>query len=173
MVVALPGSASSVLADGVAFLQPADAVFEAMLSGWSVQQQSRLLAPGTIEKRRSTVERFAGFTNEFPWSWTVFDVEEWTSSMVTEGLSHSTIRNYQQSVSVFVGYVCDGRYDAEALPVTCSSRFHQHSGRSKFAAASRWRPPATLRCVRRFLQWGATGAQIPPIRTTEDDKGSA
>ena len=123
MVVALAGSASSVLADGVAFLQPADAVFEAMLGGWSVQQKSRLLALGTIEKRRSTVERFAGFTNEFPWSWTVADVEEWTASMVNEGLSHSTIRNYQQSVSVFVAYVCDSRYEWGSV---CEDRFGSH-----------------------------------------------
>lgn len=117
------GSASSVLASGVAFLQPADAVFEAMLSGWATQQRSRLLSPVSIEKRDSTVRRFARFTNEFPWSWTPGDVEEWSSSMVTAGLSHSTIRNYQMTVAMFVSYVCDGRYGWAQV---CEERFGAH-----------------------------------------------
>ena len=123
VIGAVPGSASLVLAAGVAFLQPADAVFEAMLDGWSVQQQSRLLSSVSIEKRRFTVRRFAGFTNEFPWSWTVVEVEEWTASMVSAGLSHATIRNYQQSVALFVAYVCDGRYSWGAV---CEERFGSH-----------------------------------------------
>ena len=56
------------------FLSPAEAVFDAMLAGWGTQQRSRSLSPVTIEKREYTVRRFAGFTNEFPWSWSPADV---------------------------------------------------------------------------------------------------
>jgi len=74
--VELPGSATVVLADGVSFLQPEEAVLEAMLAGWTAQQHSRLLAASTVENREFTVRRFVGFTNEYPWRWTPADVEE-------------------------------------------------------------------------------------------------
>ena len=116
-------SASEVLAPGVSFLQPADAVFEAMLRGWAVQQRSRMLSPVTVEKREFTVRRFAAFTNGFPWTWTPGDVEEWTSSMVSAKLAHTTVRDYQMAVALFVGYVCDLRYD---WAVECETRFGTH-----------------------------------------------
>ena len=46
----VPGSAHLVLASGVVHLDEQAAVFEAMLGGWQRQQQSRLLAEGTIVK---------------------------------------------------------------------------------------------------------------------------
>lgn len=108
--VEVPGSASVVLADGVSFLHPEDAVLDAMLEGWAAQQHSRLLAASTVENRGFTVRRFVVFTNEYPWRWGPADVEEWTSSLVGEGLAHSTIRNYQMAVGLFLAYVCDARY---------------------------------------------------------------
>jgi integrase/recombinase XerC len=114
------GSAAEVLAAGVAFLDPAEAVFEAMVAGWVMQQTSRLLAPITIERRRQVVRRFVAFTNDYPWAWTSSDVEEWTSSLVAKGLSHSTLRNYQQTVALFIDYVCDGRYGWAQV---CEERF--------------------------------------------------
>lgn len=119
----VPGSAGVLVPAGVALLQPADSVFEAMLAGWRMQQQSRLLSSVSIEKREYTVRRFVRFTNEFPWVWSPSDVEEWTSSMVTAGLSHSTIRNYQMAVAMFVGFVCDRRYGWVEL---CEERFGSH-----------------------------------------------
>ena len=74
-----PGAASSMLAEGVGYLSPRDAVFEAMVAGWGTQQRSRSLSPVTIEKREYTLRRFVAFTNEFPWSWGPGDVEGWTS----------------------------------------------------------------------------------------------
>jgi site-specific recombinase XerD len=119
----LAGAAEGLLAPGVSFLQPAESVLEAMIEGWVVQQQSRLLSPVSIDKRRFTVRRFVAFTNEYPWQWTSADVEEWTASMVAKGLSHATIRNYQQTVALFVAYLCDPRYGwAEA----CEERFGSH-----------------------------------------------
>lgn len=52
--------------------------------------------------------------------WTPADVEEWTASMVADGLSHATIRNYQQTVALFVAYVCDRRYGWAEV---CEARF--------------------------------------------------
>lgn len=122
-LVELVGAAMRVLPGGVAFLAPEDAVLEAMLEGWAAQQRSRLLAATTIENRSWTVRRLVGFTNEYPWTWTPADAEEWTSSLVGEGLAHSTIRGYQESVALFVGYLCDGRYGWAGI---CEERFGTH-----------------------------------------------
>lgn len=121
--VVLPGSARAVLTAGVSFLQPEESVLEAMLAGWAAQQHSRLLAAATIENRGFTVRRLVGFTNEYPWSWTAADVEEWTSSLVAGGLAHSTIRGYQMSVALFLAYVCDARYGWAQV---CQERFRSH-----------------------------------------------
>ncbi|HET7327021.1 MAG TPA: tyrosine-type recombinase/integrase [Nocardioidaceae bacterium] len=117
------GAAAQVLAAGVSFLQPDDAVFEAMLSGWETQQRSRLLAGHTIEQRSLTVRRFTGFTNDFPWRWRPVDVEEWTSEMVGRGLTHATVRNYQQVVAQFCDYLIDVRYGWAGV---CENRFGAH-----------------------------------------------
>jgi integrase/recombinase XerC len=119
----LAGSAVTVLADGVSFLQPEDSVVEAMLEGWMSQQRSRLLAASTVENRVWTVRRFMAFTNDYPWTWRSADVEEWTSSLVAGGLAHSTIRGYQMSVALFLDFVCDGRYGWAS---ECEARFGTH-----------------------------------------------
>ena len=105
--VELPGSALSVVPPGVSFLAPEEAVLEAMLTGWVAQQRSRLLVASTVEQRVLVVRRFVAFSNDYPWRWGPADVEEWTTSLVSQGLAHSTIRNYQQSVQLFCG-VPDG-----------------------------------------------------------------
>jgi hypothetical protein len=102
--VAVPGAAASVLASGVAFLQPEEAVLDAMLAGWAAQQRSRLLSAGTVEQRELQVRRFVAFTNEYPWRWTAADVEEWSADMGGRGLAHSTVRGYQNAVALFLGY---------------------------------------------------------------------
>ena len=117
------GSAQQVLAAGVAFLQPDDAVFEAMLAGWETQQRSRLLAGHTIEQRSLVVRRFVAFTDDFPWRWAPVDVEEWTAEMVSRGLAHSTLRNYQAVVAQFCDYLVDARYGWAAV---CDERFGSH-----------------------------------------------
>ncbi len=119
----LAGSVPTVLVGGVSFLQPEDAVLEAMLEGWAAQQQSRLLTATTVENRAWTVRRFVTFTNDYPWSWRPADVEEWTSSLVADGLAHSTIRGYQMSVGLFLAYVCDARYGWAEV---CEHRFGTH-----------------------------------------------
>jgi integrase/recombinase XerC len=59
------GAAHLVLAQGVAQLDPARAVFDGMLAGWCAQQRSRLLNEVTIGSRERLVRRFAVFTNEY------------------------------------------------------------------------------------------------------------
>jgi site-specific recombinase XerD len=116
------GAARLVLVEGAALLHPGPAMFEAMLTGWRRQQESRLLA-GPIDMRDKTMRRFQGFTGEYPWRWGPGDVEEWTVSLRSAGRSRSTIRAYQNALSMFMGYLCDARY---GWVVECEDRFGEH-----------------------------------------------
>ncbi len=118
------GSASLVLASSVVLLHPEEAVFEAMLAGWTAQQAARLLAVGTIAARVATVRRFAAFTGEYPWRWQPADVEEWTLELRRgSARAHSTLRNYQGTVAMFCDYLVDARY---GWAQQCQDRFGTH-----------------------------------------------
>lgn len=120
----LAGAARLVLVDGVELLHPGPAMFEAMLSGWRRQQESRLLAAATIESREATIRRFHGFCGEeFPWRWRPGDVEDWTVSLRSTGRSRSTIRAYQNALAMFMDYLCDARY---GWVLECEDRFGEH-----------------------------------------------
>jgi integrase/recombinase XerC len=110
--VSVPGSAQLVLAPGVVHLDEPAAVFEAMLSGWSRQQKSRLLAVGTVESRVALVRRFTEFAGSHPWEWTPGDLEDFTLSLMSgQGrLAPSTIRGYHLTMRLFCDYLLDGRY---------------------------------------------------------------
>ena len=71
----LTGVAQLLLADGVSCLDPASAVFEAMLEGWATQQRARFLKDNTIGPRVELVRRFAAFTNQYPWQWEPAEAE--------------------------------------------------------------------------------------------------
>lgn len=72
----LPGAVRLELLDGVIHLDPKPALFDAMLTGWVRQQQTRFLSEqGTIKPRVALVRRLAEFTNAYPWEWTPSDVE--------------------------------------------------------------------------------------------------
>lgn len=114
------GAAHLVLADGVAHLDPARAVFAGMLAGWVAQQRSRLLNETTIHGRGRIVQRFADFTNEYPWRWRAQDVEEFTTTLRSGGAAHSTIRGYHHILGLFGEFVCDRRYGWVA---ECEERF--------------------------------------------------
>ena len=121
VVSVVPGSASAAMVAGVSLLHPEDQVFSAMLSGWSMQQRSRMLAEATITGRSQFVERFARWSNEYPWEWGPQDLEEWTSTAVSERrASHSTVRNEHVMMSLFFDYICDPRY---GWPAECDRRF--------------------------------------------------
>lgn len=101
------GSAALVLVEGVTPLRVEPALFEAMLSGWRRQQESRRLSPSIVGARERTVRRFAGFTGSWPWCWRPEQVDSWVSG---GGWAHSTVRSYQGALAVFLDYVCDPRY---------------------------------------------------------------
>ena len=95
------------LADGVAHLDPASAVFEAMLEGWATQQRARFLKGNTIGPRLELVRRFAAFTNQYPWQWAPAEAE----AFITHSpVAVSTARNYQNSLRLFCDYAADARY---------------------------------------------------------------
>src|SRR5947209_864791 len=106
----LPGAAHLALVQGASLLHPERAVLDAMLNGWALQQQSRLLGATTISTRRRMVRRFQEFTNEYPWKWTPEDVEAWSASLMSAQRARSTIRNYQIVIALFMAYITDSRY---------------------------------------------------------------
>lgn len=106
------------LVKGVVHLDPAPAVFAAMLEGWATQQQARFLkADGTIKPRLDLVRRLARFSNQYPWQWEPAEVEAFIVSLT---IAPSTARNYQNTVRAFCEYVTDARY---GWPATCRERF--------------------------------------------------
>jgi integrase/recombinase XerC len=117
------GAARLVLVEGATLLHPAPAMFEAMLTGWRTQQESRLLAGPTIDMRDKTIRRFHSFSGEYPWRWRPDDLEGWTVSLRSAGRSRTTIRAYQNALAVFCDYLCDARYGWVA---ECEERFGEH-----------------------------------------------
>jgi integrase/recombinase XerD len=103
----LPGAAHLALANGVVHLDPASALFEAMLVGWSTQQRSRFLKDNTIGPRLELVRRFAAFTNQYPWQWEPAEAEAF---ITRSPVAVSTARNYQNTLRLFCGYASDARY---------------------------------------------------------------
>lgn len=118
----VPGAVPLSLAAGVVHLDEAAAVFDAMVTGWSRQQKSRLLGEATVGARTALVRRFATFVGTFPWQWTAGDVEDFTMSLMSgEGrLAPSTIRWHHVSLRLFCDYLLDGRYDWVGQ---CETRF--------------------------------------------------
>jgi site-specific recombinase XerD len=123
-VAEAPGSARLILVDGIAHLDEEMAVFEAMLTGWERQQQSRLLAETTIAPRMALLRRFTEFSGSYPWEWTAGDLEDFTVSLMSGGarLAPSTIRGYHFTLRLFCDYLIDGRY---GWIQACADRFEQ------------------------------------------------
>lgn len=120
-----PVSVIALRPGNVSILRPAEQVFDDMLAGWAGQQSSRLLGAGTIRARASQVRRFVDFCGTYPWDWTVADVEEWTTHLLSgqRPLAHSSIRGYQNSVELFCSYLTDARYEWGEL---CLELFGTH-----------------------------------------------
>jgi integrase/recombinase XerC len=117
--------AARLLEAGVVLLDPARAVFEAMLEGWAHQQVSRLLAASTVQVRLQLVRRFAVFTGEYPWSWSAADVEDFTASLRSrpKPVAHSTVRSYHLILAGFLDFLTDPAYRWAA---ECEQRFGTH-----------------------------------------------
>jgi hypothetical protein len=118
----LAGSARLVLAAGVRHLDPASAVFEGMLGGWALQQQTRFLKPGTITSRLRLVRRVVEFCNEYPWRWEADDIEAFIVGCrePTSPIVVTTARLYETTLRMFLQYVTDPRY---GWPAECVERF--------------------------------------------------
>ncbi|MEV0136389.1 hypothetical protein AB0H83_49205 [Dactylosporangium sp. NPDC050688] len=103
----MPGSAGLVLVDGVRYLEPQRAAFDAMLEGWAAQQRTRFLKDGTIGPRLGLVRRFAVFSNQYPWQWTPAEVEAFFDSLRggEQPIVVSTARGYQTVLRLFMAYV--------------------------------------------------------------------
>jgi integrase/recombinase XerD len=94
-------------------LDPATAVFEAMLEGWKRQQQTRFLKwESTVKPRLSLVRRFAVFTGQYPWDWGPAEVEAFFTQVRADnpGFTMSSGRQYQTSLRMFMDFICDPRY---------------------------------------------------------------
>lgn len=118
------GSAKMQLAAGVALLNPADQVFQAMLDGWRNQQLSRNLAFSTISRRERIVQRFRSFTGEDPWLWSVGNVDEFFMELrAIRSASHSTLLSYQDALRLFLEYLTDPDY---GWAQECLNRFGTH-----------------------------------------------
>lgn len=98
-----------VLARGVRHLDPSRAVFEAMLSGWALQQQTRILQPETVQSRLRLVRRVVDFCNEYPWEWQAEDIEAFIGSCRngSERTVLSTARLYEATLRMFLDYLTD------------------------------------------------------------------
>lgn len=94
-----------------------------MLKGWHNQQTSRALAQTTVDTRTKLIRRFADFAGGYPWDWTAADVEDFTTSLTSEGggrLSPATIRSYHVTIRLFCDYLTDQRYEWVRI---CRDRF--------------------------------------------------
>ncbi len=101
------GVAALVLVEGAVELHPEPALFEAMIEGWRCQHAARRLSPTITRARERVLRRFQAFSGAWPWEWRADQLEAW----VAQGnWAHSTVRGYQGSVALFLGYLCDPRY---------------------------------------------------------------
>jgi integrase/recombinase XerC len=123
----MPGAARLELVDGVVLLDPKSAVLEAMLAGWVRQQRTRFLSEeGTIQPRVLLVRRLVGFTNQYPWEWEPADGEEFIAHLRSPNrgrrIAMSTVRGYETTLALFMGYLTDRRY---GWAQECLERFGQ------------------------------------------------
>lgn len=119
------GSVSLVLAPDVSFLREDEAVFEAMLQGWTAQRVGgRGLQRESVQKTAAIVRRFQKLTNEFPWRWSAQMFDEWMTDLVSSrSVAPSTLRSYQYAVRSFCAYLCSEHY---GWVQECERRFGEH-----------------------------------------------
>lgn len=117
-----PGTASLFLISGVTFFNEDEAVFQAMLEGWSDRQRGgRNLKETTVRSSVNLVAQFQKFSNEWPWNWTAADFDEWMTHLVAvKGLAPSTIRIYQYTIREFCDFLCSEHY---GWADECAQRF--------------------------------------------------
>jgi site-specific recombinase XerD len=121
----LLGSASLILAPGVAYLDEEEAVFAAMLEGWRAQRiGGRNLRASGVGAGLKTVQRFRDASGVFPWNWTAALFDEWMEDLTSvRRLAPSTIRGYQNTLAQFCEFICSPHYDWVR---ECETRFGTH-----------------------------------------------
>ena len=119
------GSASLLLVPGLAYLDEEEAVFAAMLEGWSAQRLGgRNLKPAGVRSSLNVVRRFRDAAGAFPWQWSAALFDEWMEDLVSiRRLAPSTIRGYQNAVAQFCDFICSPHYDWVR---ECEARFGTH-----------------------------------------------
>jgi integrase/recombinase XerC len=107
--------ASRLLLVDVAYLDPAQSVFDAMMLGFTNQMKSRRLNKRTIEHRLQKLAAFrASAEYRYPWQWRTNDFDEFFAGLGDRGLKLGTLRGYQGAISLFIGYVRDPQYGWQA-----------------------------------------------------------
>ena len=98
--------------ENVGLLRAEDRVFEAMLDGWRAQMLARGLSSAYIKSSCSVVERFQEHANEYPWTWSAHNVDEFLADRRSseKGLALSTLRSNAGAIKAFGAYLTDGRY---------------------------------------------------------------
>lgn len=143
------GSARLELVGGVVLLRPEDAVFEAMLHGWEMQQRGgRRLDRSTVVDRDRHVRRFANFTSEYPWRWTAGHMDEWTMHLMSDGAwrrprSAVTRRRFGCSATSSPRRIIAGPLSAR-----------NGSARTRCRSATNGTPRSTLRITKVFRSEG-------------------
>ncbi|MGW4285012.1 hypothetical protein [Nocardia sp. NPDC004750] len=67
---------------------------------------------------------FTAHADEFPWAWSSRMADEWLGDLrALCNLKRSTLRNYQNSISLFCAYLVDPAYQWAA---ECEQRFGTH-----------------------------------------------
>ena len=102
---------------GVRPLRLEEAVWEAMLKGWTAQQTARYFKPKTIRADLQAARSFASFTGRWPWQWHAEDVDSYFSALLEppRGLRPISVRGYQARLRGLVGYLIDERYPWVAI----------------------------------------------------------
>jgi len=108
------------LAGGIVHLDPATAVFEAMLVDFDRHQASRNLKPDTRRARERLVRQLQAFTGAWPWQWTPAHFEHWSATHLEDGRTPATMRGYQGAIASFCAFIADARYQ---WPRVCEQYF--------------------------------------------------
>jgi integrase/recombinase XerC len=183
--VAVAGAAHLVVVSGAALLRPDAQVFEAMLEGWGRQQVSRQLsgrrsarALGRCAGSRTTTVSSRGRGCRRIWR---SGRRTWCRCVVWRTRRCGC---YQQTVRLFLGYVCDPVYGWDR---ECESRFgshpvqicHRRGTRPRIAprrASRRWsagvHPSRVADVVRRCGRSGRLGAPPGPQGSTRRPIGT-
>lgn len=145
------------LVDNVVHLDPAPAVFAAMLEGWRRQQSARFLRVPTIGPRIQLVERLARFSGLYPWQWTAEEGEAFINHLRNKQrpIKVSTARCYEVEIGLFIeflrvprygwGRVCEDRFGEVPQPI-----FHEgNSPVSRPTIRAPAPPPLVARNTRR------------------------